>query len=217
MSDQFWLTKARLKHIEPFFPRTRVIPRDRRVSAQRAKRRPCPGRSAPTGLPVFNERTTWGFPAKAVGQMFDYAQESLRFYRVAGESDGARLLSFLRNVATTGDYNDRNLSEKRVLRSLGEKTCPSSTGMLRSKELTPEDHVTLQATEVLHCHSWRTAPHELRERSSARASHESRSSSTGTTIERALGRILPHTFMGQNSYHRRSAGITWFSQRSRAY
>jgi putative transposase len=33
MSDQFWLTKAQLKRIEPFFPRTRGIPRvdDRRV------------------------------------------------------------------------------------------------------------------------------------------------------------------------------------------
>ena len=33
MSDQFWLTKAQLKHVEPFFPRTRGIPRvdDRRV------------------------------------------------------------------------------------------------------------------------------------------------------------------------------------------
>jgi transposase len=33
MSDQFWLTKAQLKHLEPFFPRTRGIPRvdDRRV------------------------------------------------------------------------------------------------------------------------------------------------------------------------------------------
>ena len=27
MSDQFWLTKAQLKRIEPFFPRTRGIPR----------------------------------------------------------------------------------------------------------------------------------------------------------------------------------------------
>ena len=35
MSDQFWLTKAQLKRIEPFFPRTRGIPRvdDRRVVA----------------------------------------------------------------------------------------------------------------------------------------------------------------------------------------
>jgi transposase len=33
MSDQFWLTKAQLKRIEPFSPRTRGIPRvdDRRV------------------------------------------------------------------------------------------------------------------------------------------------------------------------------------------
>jgi len=33
MSDQFWLTKAQLKRLEPFFPRTRGIPRvdDRRV------------------------------------------------------------------------------------------------------------------------------------------------------------------------------------------
>jgi len=33
MSDQFWLTKAQLKRIEPFFHRTRGIPRvdDRRV------------------------------------------------------------------------------------------------------------------------------------------------------------------------------------------
>ena len=33
MSDQFWLTKAQLKRIEPFFPRTSGIPRvdDRRV------------------------------------------------------------------------------------------------------------------------------------------------------------------------------------------
>ena len=33
MSDQFWLTKAQLKRIEPFFPRTRDIPcvDDRRV------------------------------------------------------------------------------------------------------------------------------------------------------------------------------------------
>lgn len=31
MSDQFWLTKAQLKRIAPFFPRTRGIPRDRRV------------------------------------------------------------------------------------------------------------------------------------------------------------------------------------------
>jgi hypothetical protein len=33
MSDQFWLTKAQLKRIEPFFPRTRGMPRvdDRRV------------------------------------------------------------------------------------------------------------------------------------------------------------------------------------------
>src|SRR6266849_4959888 len=33
MSDQFWLTKAQLKRIKPFFPRTRGIPRvdDRRV------------------------------------------------------------------------------------------------------------------------------------------------------------------------------------------
>jgi hypothetical protein len=33
MSDQFWLTKAQLKRIEPFFLRTRGIPRvdDRRV------------------------------------------------------------------------------------------------------------------------------------------------------------------------------------------
>src|SRR5713101_3835084 len=33
MSDQFWLTKAQLKRIEPFFPRTRGIPRvdDRRA------------------------------------------------------------------------------------------------------------------------------------------------------------------------------------------
>ena len=33
MSDQFWLTKAQLKRVEPFFPRTRGIPRvdDRRV------------------------------------------------------------------------------------------------------------------------------------------------------------------------------------------
>jgi putative transposase len=33
MSDQFWLTKAQLKHLEPFFPQTRGIPRvdDRRV------------------------------------------------------------------------------------------------------------------------------------------------------------------------------------------
>ncbi len=33
MSDQFWLTKAQLKRIEPLFPRTRGIPRadDRRV------------------------------------------------------------------------------------------------------------------------------------------------------------------------------------------
>jgi putative transposase len=33
MSDQFWLTKAQLKRIEPFFPRTRGIPHldDRRV------------------------------------------------------------------------------------------------------------------------------------------------------------------------------------------
>jgi transposase len=27
MSDQFWLTKARLKRIEPFFPRARGVPR----------------------------------------------------------------------------------------------------------------------------------------------------------------------------------------------
>jgi hypothetical protein len=27
MSDQFWLTKAQLKRIETFFPRTRGIPR----------------------------------------------------------------------------------------------------------------------------------------------------------------------------------------------
>ena len=27
MSDQFWLTKAQLKRIELFFPRTRGIPR----------------------------------------------------------------------------------------------------------------------------------------------------------------------------------------------
>ena len=35
MSDQFWLTKAQFKRIEPFFPRTRGIPRvdDRRVVA----------------------------------------------------------------------------------------------------------------------------------------------------------------------------------------
>jgi putative transposase len=33
MSDQFWLTKAQLKRIEPFYPRARGIPRvdDRRV------------------------------------------------------------------------------------------------------------------------------------------------------------------------------------------
>jgi hypothetical protein len=33
MSDQFWLTKAQLKRIEPFSPRTRGMPRvdDRRV------------------------------------------------------------------------------------------------------------------------------------------------------------------------------------------
>jgi transposase len=33
MPDQFWLTKAQLERIEPFFPRTRGIPRvdDRRV------------------------------------------------------------------------------------------------------------------------------------------------------------------------------------------
>jgi putative transposase len=33
MSDQFWLTKAQLKRIEPFFPRTRGVPRadERRV------------------------------------------------------------------------------------------------------------------------------------------------------------------------------------------
>ena len=33
MSDQFWLTKAQLKRLEPFFPRTRGVPRvnDRRV------------------------------------------------------------------------------------------------------------------------------------------------------------------------------------------
>jgi putative transposase len=33
MSDQFWLTKDQLKRIEPFFPRSRGIPRvdDRRV------------------------------------------------------------------------------------------------------------------------------------------------------------------------------------------
>ncbi|CAA9574009.1 Mobile element protein [uncultured Synechococcales cyanobacterium] len=33
MSDQYWLTKAQLKRIEPFFPQTRGIPRmdDQRV------------------------------------------------------------------------------------------------------------------------------------------------------------------------------------------
>jgi hypothetical protein len=33
MSDQFWLTKAQLKRLGPFFPRTRGVPRvdDRRV------------------------------------------------------------------------------------------------------------------------------------------------------------------------------------------
>jgi transposase len=33
MSDQFWLTKAQLKRIKPFFPRSRGVPRvdDRRV------------------------------------------------------------------------------------------------------------------------------------------------------------------------------------------
>ena len=34
MSDQYWLTKAQLKRIETFFPRTRGIPRP-----PRAKRR----------------------------------------------------------------------------------------------------------------------------------------------------------------------------------
>src|SRR3977135_3346280 len=35
MSDQFWLTKAQLKRIEPFFPRTRGIPHmdDRRLGS----------------------------------------------------------------------------------------------------------------------------------------------------------------------------------------
>ncbi len=27
MSDQFWLTKAQLKRIKPFFPRSRGVPR----------------------------------------------------------------------------------------------------------------------------------------------------------------------------------------------
>jgi hypothetical protein len=35
MSDQFWLTKARLKRIEPFFPRTSGIPRGRPACGQR--------------------------------------------------------------------------------------------------------------------------------------------------------------------------------------
>jgi hypothetical protein len=42
MSDQFWLTKAQLKRIELFFPRTRGIPRvdDRRVVDGRDCARP---------------------------------------------------------------------------------------------------------------------------------------------------------------------------------
>ena len=54
--------------------------------------------------------------------MFDYAQDRLGLYRLAHDIDGARLLGFLCNVATTGDYNDRNLSKKRILGSFGEKT-----------------------------------------------------------------------------------------------
>jgi len=54
--------------------------------------------------------------------MFNYAQENLRFYRFTQESDGARLLGPLRNVATSGNYNHRNLSEYRILGSQFEKT-----------------------------------------------------------------------------------------------
>ena len=54
--------------------------------------------------------------------MFDYTQNRLGLYGLAHESDGSRLLGFLCNVATSGDYNDRNLSKKRIFGSLGEKT-----------------------------------------------------------------------------------------------
>jgi len=49
-------------------------------------------------------------------------QESLRFYRLAHDSDGACLFGFLSDVGTCGDYNDRNLRKKRILGPLGEKT-----------------------------------------------------------------------------------------------
>src|SRR5258705_11372886 len=60
MSDQFWLAKAQLKRLEPFFPRTRGVPRvdDRRVVSGivRAIRNGLRWRDAPARLMTWQRK-----------------------------------------------------------------------------------------------------------------------------------------------------------------
>ena len=69
MSDQFWLTKAQLKRIEPFFPRTRGIPRvdDRRLISGivHVIRNVCDGGMRPRSMAPIRRSTTGSFAGPA--------------------------------------------------------------------------------------------------------------------------------------------------------
>ena len=76
MSDQFWLTKAQLKRIEPFFPRTRGIPRDDRVCQRDS---PCnPEWSAMAGC----ARGLWPLE-NMFARLKDWRRISMRYDRCA--------------------------------------------------------------------------------------------------------------------------------------
>lgn len=70
MSDQFWLTKAQLKRIEPHFPKSRGVPRadDRRVVSGiiHVIRNGLRGRDAPADYgPPIRPYTTGSFAGPA--------------------------------------------------------------------------------------------------------------------------------------------------------
>ena len=78
---------------------------------------------APGRLSAYSvDQRLAAFPLQLLVKMFGYEQDRLGLDGFRHDSDGTCLLGFLCNVATSGDYNDRNLSKKRILGSFGEKT-----------------------------------------------------------------------------------------------
>lgn len=69
MSDQFWLTKAQLKRIEPHFPKSRGVPRadDRRVVSGiiHVIRKVCDGEMRPRTTVPIRPYTTGSFAGPA--------------------------------------------------------------------------------------------------------------------------------------------------------